>query len=190
MHLKRSLSFYSGRIPLWSKGGTVGVAGIVPRIMRWCSRERRIPELNEVAGTATSCLKSADAEWEWGKGSKWEPREEKIEFSPITIMWERSGSEARCCAFGLELTTRDWQRLHQCLTHSIPHVYFLSWAPTDRMNNAVLIWWPALSCWTPLDIFWLSLASRSFYSEVYVCTTAVYLCSNSRQILTPHHRAL
>lgn len=73
---------------------------------------------------------------------------------------------------------------------STAHVYFLSWAPTDRMNNAVLIWWRALSCWTPLDIFWLSLASRSFYSEVYVCTTPVYFCSNSRQILTPHHRAL
>lgn len=70
------------------------------------------------------------------------------------------------------------------------HFYFLSWAPTVWMNNAVLIWWRALSCWTLLDMFWLSLASRSFYSEVSVCKTAVYLRSNMRQILTPTSRVV
>lgn len=68
------------------------------------------------------------------------------------------------------------------------HFYFLSWAPTAGMNNALLIWWCALSCWTPLGIFWLSLASSSFYPEVSACKTAVYLHSNMRQIVIPHRR--
>lgn len=44
----------------------------------------------------------------------------KMEFSQITIMGKRSVSECRCCVIGLELTTPDWQRMQQCLTHSIP----------------------------------------------------------------------
>lgn len=93
----------------------------------------------------------------------------------------------------------DWSRInHTWLTKAATvsdtfntntaHFYFLFWAPTDRMNNALLIWWRAFSCWTPLDMFWLSLASRLFYSEVSMCKTAVYLHSNMRQILTPHRR--
>lgn len=38
---KGGIAFCSGQIPLWSEGGTVGVAGIITGIMRWCSREER-----------------------------------------------------------------------------------------------------------------------------------------------------
>lgn len=34
MHFKRNMAFCSGQIPLWSEGGTVGVAGIITGIMR------------------------------------------------------------------------------------------------------------------------------------------------------------
>lgn len=40
--------FCSGQVLLWCKGGTLGVAGIITEIMRWCSRERGTPELNEL----------------------------------------------------------------------------------------------------------------------------------------------
>lgn len=115
----------------------------------------------------------------------------KMEFLHIAIMGKRSVSECRCCVIGLELT-------HPWVTKAAPvsdtfntntaHFDFLSWALTVGMNNAVLIWWRALSCWTPLDTFGLSLASRSFYSEVSACKTAVYLHSNGRQIPAPLRR--
>lgn len=63
MHFKRSATFFcSGHIPLWSEGGTVGVAGIITGIMRWCSGERGILEFNEYAGLASGCLQSVKPE--------------------------------------------------------------------------------------------------------------------------------
>lgn len=62
MHFKRNMVSRSGQIPLWSEGGTLGVASIITGIMRGCSRERGILELNESDGLATACFKSSRCE--------------------------------------------------------------------------------------------------------------------------------